>query len=59
MVVTNALAWHFFLVYVFSRPRIRIAYAGSKAQINRAAGAIVGALGISLVINTYFETSPV
>jgi threonine efflux protein len=56
MVVANALAWHFFLAYMFSRPSIRSAYARSRTGVNRAAGAIVGALGLSLLINTYRET---
>lgn len=53
MVVSNALAWHFFLAYMFSRPSIRSAYARSRSGVNRAAGAMVGALGLSLLINTY------
>ena len=56
MVVANALAWHFFLAYMFSRPSIRAAYARSRSTVNRAAGAIVGALGLSLLVNTYRET---
>lgn len=57
MVVANALAWHFFLAYMFSRPSIRAAYARSRGGVNRAAGAIVGALGLSLLVNTYRETN--
>ena len=56
MVVANALAWHFFLAYMFSRPSIRTAYARSRSTVNRVAGAIVGALGLSLLVNTYRET---
>lgn len=56
MVVANALAWHFFLAYMFSRPSIRTAYARSRSGVNRAAGAMVGALGLSLLVNTYRET---
>ena len=56
MVVANALAWHFFLAYMFSRPSIRAAYARSRSGVNRVAGAIVGALGLSLLVNTYRET---
>jgi threonine efflux protein len=56
IVVTNSLLWHLFLGYMFSRPSIRTAYAGSRSLINRISGAIVGALGISLLVSAYRET---
>ena len=55
MVVANALVWHFFLAYMFSRPGIRSAYARTRGVVNRVAGAILGALGLSLLVNTYRE----
>lgn len=57
LVVANALAWHYFLAYMFSRPSIRSTYARSRRGVNRVAGAMVGALGLSLLINTYRETN--
>ena len=56
MVVVNALVWHFFLAYMFSRPVIRAAYARTRGVVNRVAGAILGALGLSLLVNTWRET---
>ncbi len=55
MVVLNSLAWHLLLTYVFSRPSVRNAYTRTRNAVNRVASAIVGALGVSLLVSTVRE----
>ena len=55
MIVTNALCWHCLLAWLFSRPRVRAAYAGARTTANRVASAAVGALGLGLLVATVRE----
>ena len=55
MIVVNALAWHLLLAYLFSRPRVRAAYARTRTQANRVASAAMGLLGLGLLLATFRE----
>ncbi|MES2945860.1 MAG: LysE family transporter [Pseudomonadota bacterium] len=55
MIVTNALCWHTLLAWLFSRQRVRAAYAGARTTANRVASAAVGALGLGLLVVTVRE----
>lgn len=55
MVVVNALCWHVLLAYLFSRGKVRAAYSKSRGTANRVASAIVGALGLGLLVATVRE----
>ena len=52
MIVANALCWHMLLAWMFSRPRVRAAYARVRTTANRVASAAVGALGLGLLVAT-------
>jgi threonine efflux protein len=49
MIVCNALTWHTLLAYLFSRPRVRQAYARHKDRANRVAGVLLCGMGASLL----------
>ena len=49
MIVINALTWHTLLAYLFSRSRVRQAYARHKARANRVAGLLLGTMGAGLL----------
>jgi threonine efflux protein len=49
MIVTNALCWHTLLAYLFSRERVRLAYARTRGTADRIASVAVGALGLGLL----------
>jgi threonine/homoserine/homoserine lactone efflux protein len=49
MVVLNALCWHALLAYLFSRARVRAAYARTRGAANRIASVTMGALGLSML----------
>ncbi len=55
MIVINALGWHMLLAYLFSRPRVRAGYARSRTAANRVASALVGAMGVGLLVSTFRE----
>ena len=55
IVFINALCWHLFLALAFSHPRVRAGYANKRILLNKVAGAIVGALGLRLLMNTAVE----
>jgi len=55
LVVCNALCWHTLLAYVFSRQQVRLGYARVRGQANRVAAAVVGALGLGLLLATVRE----
>lgn len=55
MIVVNALCWHTLLAYLFSRPRVRAAYARTRMTANRVASVAVGALGMGLLAATWRE----
>ncbi|MGE0875070.1 MAG: LysE family transporter [Burkholderiales bacterium] len=50
LVVFNAFWWHMLLAYLFSRQRVRAAYALRWCLLNRVSGSIAGAFGLSLVM---------
>ena len=52
MIVINALCWHSLLAYLFSRAQVRSAYARVRGLANRIAAAVVGALGLGLLVAT-------
>lgn len=49
MIVANALCWHTLLAYLFSRERVRLAYARTRGTADRIASVAVGALGLGLL----------
>ncbi len=55
LVFVNALAWHTFLAVAFSHPRIRAAYLRNRRLLNRAAGALLAAFGLRLLVVTAQE----
>ncbi len=55
MVVVNVLCWHLLLAFTFSRERVRAAYARSRTAANRIASAVVGALGLGLLVASLRE----
>ena len=55
MVVLNALCWHTLLAYLFSRKRVRAAYARTRGIANRIASVTMGALGLSLLATSLRE----
>ena len=55
MVVLNALCWHTLLAYLFSRERVRAAYARTRGVANRIASVTMGALGLSLLLASLRE----
>ena len=55
MIVVNALCWHTLLAYLFSRPRVRAGYARSRSTANRVASALLGALGVGLLVSAFRE----
>ena len=55
MIVFNALCWHTLLAYLFSRARVRAAYARTRTTANRVASAAMGVLGLGLLGATFRE----
>ncbi len=55
MVYLNAVLWHLFLVFAFSMPNVKRGYDRFSHVFNRAAGALVGAFGVKLVVATLQE----
>lgn len=55
MVLFNALCWHSLLAYLFSRERVRLAYARMRRTANRIASAAVGTLGLGLLLASLRE----
>ena len=55
VVFFNALCWHTFLAFAFSRPRVRVGYANHRKTLNRTAGLIVGAIGVRMLSATAYE----
>jgi threonine efflux protein len=58
MVVLNALCWHTLLAYLFSRERVRAAYSRARGAANRFASVAMGALGLSLLVASLREATP-
>jgi threonine efflux protein len=55
MVIVNALVWHVLLAWLFSRSRVRAAYARRRRALNRVAGSVAGALGLGLLLASVRE----
>jgi threonine efflux protein len=55
MVVVNAMCWHTLLAYMFSRQRVRAAYSRTRRTADRVAAAVVGALGLRLLVASLSE----
>lgn len=55
LVFFNALVWHLLLVVGFSTPRVQAAYARQRQRLSRAAGVVVGVLGLRLLITASVE----
>lgn len=55
MVAVNAVCWHTLLAYLFSRERVRTAYARTRGAANRIASVIMGALGLSVLVASLRE----
>lgn len=55
LVFVNALAWHGLLAFVFSRRVVRDGYAMQRGVMSRVAGALVGAVGMSLLLASVRE----
>jgi len=49
MIVLNALCWHILLAHLFSRERVRLAYARSRNVANRVSAVALGTFGLSLL----------
>ena len=50
LVVLNAFCWHLLLAFLFSRQTVQAGYALQRGLFARLAGAVVGALGLSLLV---------
>jgi threonine efflux protein len=55
LVFFNALLWHSFLAMAFSHPQVQAAYTRQRGLLNRVAGALVGAIGLRLLVATANE----
>ena len=53
--VTNTFSWHMFLAVAFSHARVQAVYARQSKLLGRAAGALVGAFGLYLLVATVQE----
>jgi threonine efflux protein len=58
MVALNAACWHALLAYLFSRERVRAAYSRTRDVGNRIASVTMGALGLSLLVTSLREATP-
>ena len=55
LVVFNSLCWHLLLAFVFSRGVVQAGYAAQRDRFARAAGAVVGAVALSLLVTSLRE----
>jgi threonine efflux protein len=55
LVVVNALCWHLLLAFLFSRKSVQAGYAAQRGLFSRMSGAVVGALGLSLLVASLRE----
>lgn len=53
LVVVNALWWHLLLAYLFSRRSVQVGYAARRTLFTRFAGAVVGGLGLALLLSSF------
>jgi len=56
LVVFNALCWHLLLAFVFSRQVVQAGYAAQRGVLARLAAAVVGGLGLSLLVASVRES---
>lgn len=57
LVVVNALWWHLLLAYLFSRRSVQSGYAARRSLFTRLAGAVVGILGLALLVSSLRSSS--
>jgi threonine/homoserine/homoserine lactone efflux protein len=57
LVLLNALGWHLLLAFAFSRPSVQAGYAARRGALSRVAGAVVGVIGLSMLLTTIAEMS--
>jgi threonine efflux protein len=55
LVVINALCWHLLLAFLFSSKAMQAGYAAQRSLFARVAGAVVGSLGLSLLVASLGE----
>lgn len=55
LVFFNSIIWHSFLAIVLSHPKVQRAYLSNFGRLNKAAGLLVGAFGIKLLVATVQE----
>ena len=55
LVVFNALCWHLLLAIVFSHKAVQAGYAAKRSLFARLAAAVVGGLGLSLLVASVRE----
>ncbi len=55
LVVVNSLCWHLLLAFLFSRKVVQAGYGAHRDLLARAAGAVVGALALSLLVGSLRE----
>ena len=58
LVVANALWWHLLLACLFSRKSVQVGYAAKRTFFTRLAEAIVGCLGLALLISSFRSVRP-
>ncbi len=56
LVFVNALCWHPLLAFLFSHGAVQAGYATCRVTLSRVAGAIVGVLGLALLVESLRET---
>jgi hypothetical protein len=61
LALLNALSWHLLLAVACSHRRLQAAFASQRKVISRIAGAVLGAFGLRLLVETVAElkTRPV
>ena len=55
LVFMNSVLWHLSLALVLSRPTVQRAYLRHFRSLNKAAGLMVGAMGLKLIVTTIQE----
>lgn len=52
LVVVNSLWWHLLLAFLFSRKSVQDGYSARRTFFTRVAGAVVGGLGLALLVSS-------
>lgn len=55
LVIANALWWHLFLAYLFSRKAVQVGYGRYRDLFSRLAGALLGTFGLGLLLASIRE----